>query len=87
MQIYQLRVEIRDAETPVWRRLLAPPSITLCDLHRVLQDAMDWDATHLYGFRVRGDSYGPKDMSWNPWWAGVFEPSGQEFDDRRSPPC
>jgi len=47
----------------------------------VLQTAMGWGAFHLYDFDVRGDSYGPKDMSWN-WRCEDFQSSNMVFDDR-----
>lgn len=48
---YDLRVSIQDTEPEIWRRLLVPETITVPDLHRVLQAAFGWENRHLYGIR------------------------------------
>jgi hypothetical protein len=45
---YDLRVSIQDT---VWRRLLVPETITVPELHRVLQAAFGWENRHLFGIR------------------------------------
>ena len=52
----QLRVSLRDTE--VWRRVLVPASMTLRQLHAVLQTAMGWEDYHLHLFDVDGVLYG-----------------------------
>lgn len=52
----QLRVSLRD--TGVWRRLVVPESLTLRQLHAVLQTAMGWQDYHLHMFDVDGVLYG-----------------------------
>lgn len=52
----QLRVSLRD--TDVWRRLVVPASLTLRELHAVLQTAMGWEDYHLHLFDVDGVLYG-----------------------------
>lgn len=52
----QLRVSLRDTE--VWRRLVVPASLTLRQLHAVLQTAMGWEDYHLHLFDVNGVLYG-----------------------------
>jgi hypothetical protein len=49
-------VSLRD--TDVWRRLVAPASLTLRELHAVLQTAMGWEDYHLHLFDVDGVLYG-----------------------------
>jgi hypothetical protein len=53
-----LKVVLRGVRPPVWRRLLVPASMTLAELHSVLQTAMGWSGGHLYAFDVGGVSYG-----------------------------
>jgi hypothetical protein len=48
---YDLRVSIQDAEPEIWRRLLVPETITIPELHRVLQTAFGWENRHMYGIR------------------------------------
>jgi pRiA4b ORF-3-like protein len=54
----ELTVVLRDTEPPVWRRLLVPASLTLRQLHAVLQTAMGWQDAHLHLFEVAGVRYG-----------------------------
>nr|WP_199522271.1 plasmid pRiA4b ORF-3 family protein [Geodermatophilus sp. LHW52908] len=54
----ELTVVLRDTEPPVWRRLLVPASLTLRQLHAVLQTAMGWQDAHLHQFEVAGVVYG-----------------------------
>jgi hypothetical protein len=48
---YDLRVSIQDTEPEIWRRLLVPETITVPELHRVLQTAFGWGNRHLFGIR------------------------------------
>lgn len=52
----QLRVSLRD--TGVWRRVVVPASLTMRQLHAVLQTAMGWNDYHLHLFDVDGVLYG-----------------------------
>ena len=38
----------------IWRRVLVPETMSLHELHGVLQVAMGWEAIHLFQFSVRG---------------------------------
>lgn len=48
--IYQLKVVLRGTTPPIWRRLEVPASLTLADLHAVLQTAFGWSHSHLHEF-------------------------------------
>jgi len=39
---YGLLITLRHLEPPVWRRVVVPGSLTLAQLHRVIQGAMGW---------------------------------------------
>ncbi|WP_273210128.1 plasmid pRiA4b ORF-3 family protein [Marinobacter subterrani] len=49
---YQLKVTLSGAKPPIWRRLLIEPGTTLQDLHRIIQVAMGWQASHLHLFQT-----------------------------------
>ena len=54
----QLRVALRDVEPAVWRRLMVPASLTLRELHAVIQIGLGWQDYHLHLFDVAGVLYG-----------------------------
>ncbi len=58
--IISLKVTLRGAKPPIWRRLLAPANMTLADLHEAIQRAMGWDGGHLHVFDIDGRSYGDR---------------------------
>jgi Plasmid pRiA4b ORF-3-like protein len=57
-QAVQLTVTLRDIEPAIWRRLVVPESLTLRELHAVIQTAMGWQDYHLHLFEVDGVLYG-----------------------------
>ena len=46
--IVQAKVWLRGISPMAWRRLLMPVSLTLRELHGVIQVAMGWKSIHLY---------------------------------------
>ena len=56
--IYQLKVNLRGAKPPIWRRIQVPSDITLYKLHHILQVVMGWTDSHLHQFIVGRTSYG-----------------------------
>jgi len=52
---YRVRVDLDDAEPPIWRSVEVASDLHLNDLHTVLQVAMGWADSHLHEFAV-GDS-------------------------------
>ena len=66
--IARLRIELRDLEPKIWRRIDMPLSSTLERLHEAIQIAMGWTFSHLWEFEVAGQRYG------DPY----FEPFGDE---------
>src|SRR5690349_12041367 len=54
----QLRIELRDVEPQVWRRLLVPGAIRLAKLHDIFQAAMGWENSHLHNFSIGDALYG-----------------------------
>jgi hypothetical protein len=56
--VLQFRVQLRDIEPPIWRRIQVPETYTFWDLHVAIQDAMGWRDYHLHEFRIRNPATG-----------------------------
>lgn len=63
--LLQLRIELLHIEPAIWRVVLVPDSITLVQLHAVIQDAMGWWNSHLHEFDIGGLRYGMIDPDWD----------------------
>jgi len=61
VEIYQVKVTLRDSQPPIWRRIQVRREITLAKLHRVLQRVMGWEDAHLHRFVIQGEYYGTPD--------------------------
>ncbi|MEV0110788.1 plasmid pRiA4b ORF-3 family protein [Nocardia sp. NPDC050799] len=59
--ILRLRVDLRGARPPIWRRLEVPGDITLRALHNVIQVAFGWQDSHLYMFETDYGTFGRPD--------------------------
>ena len=51
--IVRLNVRLLGISPMIWRRVLVPDSMTLRELHGVVQLAMGWEGIHLFEFVVR----------------------------------
>ncbi|MCA2216978.1 plasmid pRiA4b ORF-3 family protein [Jidongwangia harbinensis] len=60
-RIYQIKVSLRDAEPPIWRRLEVPGDTNLAELHRIIQVAFGWDDCHLHVFETPYGAFGVAD--------------------------
>jgi hypothetical protein len=69
IQVYQLKVVLRDCSPLIWRRLLVTSATSVAQLHAILQVAMGWEDLHLHRFRVHGKEY------------GIYREGGIWFDD------
>ena len=49
-EVFQLKVTLLGTKPPIWRRLLVPATLTLAQLHDLLQTAMGWQDCHLHEF-------------------------------------
>jgi hypothetical protein len=56
--VYRLRVVLSGISPMIWRQLEVPATVTLADLHEVLQISFAWSGEHLHRFTVRGRDYG-----------------------------
>lgn len=59
--IYQLKITLKGARPPIWRRLLIASTDNLEDLHIAIQIVMGWTNTHLHEFECGRDRYGVPD--------------------------
>jgi hypothetical protein len=57
LQRFVVRVDLRHAKPPIWRRLEVRSDLTLDVVHRVLQAAFGWTDSHLWRFSLGGDPF------------------------------
>jgi hypothetical protein len=50
----QIRIDLDDAQPPIWRRLDLRSDLTLDVVHQIIQDAFGWADSHLHRFAVGG---------------------------------
>ena len=63
--LYEIRVQLRGIEPPIWRILRIRSQTSLSRLHKILQKAMEWKNYHLYLFEVGGKRYGEPGTEWD----------------------
>jgi hypothetical protein len=56
MKTYTFKVSLADDED-IWRKIELPASWTLEDLHYTIQDAFEFDGSHLYSFFMSGEAW------------------------------
>ncbi|MEU4218740.1 plasmid pRiA4b ORF-3 family protein [Actinoplanes sp. NPDC026623] len=59
--IYQIKVGLRGAKPPIWRRLEVPGDTSLSELHDIIQVAFGWDGSHLHVFETPYGMFGVAD--------------------------
>ncbi|MFU8850800.1 IS1096 element passenger TnpR family protein [Micromonospora sp. SL1-18] len=59
--IYQIKVSLRGARPPIWRRLEVPADVNLTCLHELIQVAFAWTDSHLHVFETPYGSFGRPD--------------------------
>ncbi|KHD74879.1 plasmid pRiA4b ORF-3 family protein [Actinoplanes utahensis] len=59
--IYQIKVSLRGARPPIWRRLQVPADTSLAALHGTIQIAFDWEDSHLHVFETPYGLFGVAD--------------------------
>ena len=66
--VARLRIELREIEPRLWRRIDVPVSSTLLALHDIIQIAAGWTDSHLFEFVIKDRVYGepmPDDDFWD----------------------
>lgn len=64
-KILTIRVTLKEITPLIWRRFQVPDSITLEDLHYVLQLVMGWSNCHLHEFQIGKKLYGAPDPDYD----------------------
>ncbi|MFP4426440.1 MAG: plasmid pRiA4b ORF-3 family protein [Spirochaetaceae bacterium] len=60
--IYELKVSLKGIRPQIWRRIRVSGTVSLSELHRIIQIAMGWTDAHLHVFYVEGSPYGPAEL-------------------------
>jgi len=56
-KIFQLKIELLFSSPLIWRTVHVPSSISLLELHEVIQFAMGWEDYHLHEFYIKDKTY------------------------------
>lgn len=59
--VYQLKVSLRGAKPPIWRRLEVPADTGLAELHGIIQTAFGWHDSHMHVFETAYGQFGIAD--------------------------
>jgi Plasmid pRiA4b ORF-3-like protein len=59
--IYQIKVGLRGAKPPIWRRLLVPADVSLARLHDIILAAFGWHGGHMHVFETPYGQFGRAD--------------------------
>jgi hypothetical protein len=57
----EMTIKLDGIKPDIWRRFVVDTSLTLDDLHNIIQVVMGWDYEHLYSFTIGGIEYGIPD--------------------------
>ena len=60
--IYRLRIDLKGAKPPIWRRVEVHGDLTLAALHEVIQTVFEWEGYHLHVFETGFGDFGDGDM-------------------------
>lgn len=60
--VFELRIQLRNVEPEIWRRLLVPAEVPLGVLHEVIQVAFGWQNSHLHDFLISDIRFGMVDV-------------------------
>lgn len=61
LKIYQIKITLRDARPPIWRRILMKSNTRLDAFYETLITVMGWHGGHMHSFEIGGESYGVRD--------------------------
>lgn len=56
--VLQLKIGLKGAKPPIWRRIQIPADYTFWDLHVAIQNAMGWEDVHIHEFSLKDSKTG-----------------------------
>ena len=56
--VYRLRIDLKGAKPPIWRRVELRGDITLTELHEIIQTVFEWEGAHLHVFETGFGEFG-----------------------------
>jgi hypothetical protein len=56
--VYRLRIDLKGAKPPIWRRIEAPGDLSLAALHEAIQAVFAWEGYHLHVFETAYGDFG-----------------------------
>ncbi len=59
--VHRLKINLHGAKPPIWRRVEVPSTITLQQLHQIIQYAFGWHDCHMWVFETAAGEYGQPD--------------------------
>jgi hypothetical protein len=62
-EILQFKIWLLGISPMIWRRVLVPASVTLRELHGVIQVVMGWEGIHLFQFALRARRLGSRELA------------------------
>ncbi|MFT4124940.1 MAG: plasmid pRiA4b ORF-3 family protein [Gordonia sp. (in: high G+C Gram-positive bacteria)] len=83
---YLLRISLREIAPEIWRRFRVPATVTLDELHEIVQAVMGWENRHLHAWTVTVDAAGRPLISYKPEYAFAdWGTDEQERDEQGVP--
>ncbi len=64
--IYQIKIELKETNPTIWRRIQVNSDITLNELHHIIQISMGWTNSHLYSFTIDSVEFTVKEYRTTP---------------------
>lgn len=77
-QVYQLRIDLKGAKPPIWRRFVVVSTVNLEEFHGIIQIVMGWMDCHLHQFIVGETYYGMPDPEFGL--EGVYDEGKYKLD-------
>ncbi|MDU3350293.1 MAG: plasmid pRiA4b ORF-3 family protein, partial [Clostridium sp.] len=56
MRAYMIKVELKDSEPLIYRRVIVPSDINFEKLHNIIQISMGWNNSYLYDFNIKEEN-------------------------------
>jgi hypothetical protein len=60
--VYRLRIDLKGAKPPIWRRIEIPGDLSLAALHDAIQTVFEWEGYHLHVFETAYGDFGDGDV-------------------------